>query len=579
MPDASEGWLRSPRLAGAVLLILTLISPRQALAEPQADPGDGPVMSGQKLKWRYPEFSTTEWVVTGLFGALALGMQLVNPLETKLKGGLAFDDAARDALVVEDLEDQRTVRSVSDALLTVITAYPFLVDSLVVAAWYRRSPAVAWQMAQINLQTMAVTLGITSVVKIAVSRERPYSDTCGAERSETLRDCEGDRRYVSFFSGHSSMAFASAGLICMHHIYLDLYNNGVADAGTCAGALGVAAATGLLRVVGDQHYMSDVLIGAAVGTITGFGLPYVLHYQYGKRGRARARDGGAVDAQLVPLANGMAITGIFDETGDLESDTSAPDTLRRADAAPAGNPWRQGQVRPFLSTRVDIGFIFLKPRVSVGYGRPHDVWIGLDVNPLISFEGIGAWGGLRGTLGWLDLRLGARYQYTFSRSFLAPKGSYNKDDIEDRAGPSSSYLSLEAELTTSFPLGPGSLSSELAITYITGVEPGFNVYEETIKVVAAPPWIWRGRLSYLFPLDREKVFKVGLTAEIVGVPGREVYTLRGGLLASVRLMRSLEARLTFMPVWHSEDDLGSAGSDLLLVGVRHRWATGVPVLQ
>ena len=562
-----------------ILLILVFILPGRALAEPEADPGDGHIMSGRRLSWEYPEFSTTEWVVTGLFGALALGMQLVTPLETKLKGGLAFDDAARDVLAVKDLEDQRTVRSVSDALLTVITAYPFLVDSLVVAAWYRRSPAVAWQMAQINLQTMAVTLGITSVVKVAVSRERPYSDTCGGERSETLRDCEGDRRYVSFFSGHSSMAFASAGLICMHHMYLDLYGGGAADAGACAGALGVAAATGLLRVVGDQHYMTDVLVGAAVGTITGFGLPYVLHYQYGKRGRGRARDGGAVDAQLVPLANGMAITGVFDETGDLDPDASAPDTPRRATAAPAGNPWRQGRVRPFLSTRVDLGFVFLKPRVSLGYGRPHDVWVGLDVNPLISFEGVGAWGGLRGTLGWLDLRVGARYQYTFSRSFLAQKGLYNKDDIEDRAGPSSSYVSLEAELTLDFPLGPGSLSSELAITYITGVSEGFNVYEETLKVVAKPPWVWRGRLSYMLPLDRDKVFNVGLTAELVGVPRRDLTTLRGGLLASVRLMRSLEARLTFMPVWHSEDDLGSAGSDLLLVGIRHRWATGSPVLQ
>ena len=571
---------KTPVSRGVFLLIFLLALPRLAHADPAETDDDGPVMSGEKLRWEYPEFSTTEWVVTGLFGGLALAMQMVSPMETKLKGGLIFDDDVRDALAVTDLEDQRTVRSVSDALLTVITAYPFLVDSLVVAAWYRRSPAVAWQMAQINLQTMAVTLGLTQVAKIAVSRERPYSDTCGGERLDTLRDCEGSRRYVSFFSGHSSMAFASAGLICMHHMYLDLYGNRAADIGTCAGALGVAAATGMLRVVGDQHYMTDVLVGAAVGTITGFGLPYVLHYRHGKNGRGgRGRDGGHVDAQLVPLANGMAIAGVFDEAGDLGADETPPDTLQLADKQPTGNPWRQGRPRPFLATRLDLGFLFLKPRVSVGYGRPHDVWFGLDINPLISFEGIGAWGGLRGTLGWLDLRMGARYQYTWNRSFLAPKVSYNKDDIEDRAGPDSSYVSLEAELTVGLPLGPGTLSTELALTYITGVEEGFNVYEETLKVVAAPPWVWRGRLSYLFPLDKEKVFKVGVTAEMVGVPGRDIFTLRGGLLASVRLMRSLEARITFMPVWHSEDDIGSAGSDLLLVGVRHRWATGTPVLQ
>lgn len=101
--------------------------------------------------------------------------------------------------------------------------------------------------------------------------------------------------------------------------YLDLYGRRAADAGTCAAAFGVAAATSTLRIVADQHYFTDVLVGAAVGTITGLGLPWVLHYRHGKAGlRSGDRTNGVVDAQLVPLANGMALTGTFDETGGLE---------------------------------------------------------------------------------------------------------------------------------------------------------------------------------------------------------------------------------------------------------------------
>jgi len=564
---------------GIFFLAVLLALPHPALAEPAEGAEDGPVMSGTKLRWDYPNFNTAQWVTTGLFSALAITMELVGPRETKLRSTFLFDDAARDAMKVEALQDQRTVQSISDALLTLITAYPYLVDSLVVAAWYRRSPSAAWQMALINTQVMAVTLGLTSVAKSMVSRERPYADTCGNERRESLHDCDGRTRYTSFFSGHTSVAFASAGLICMHHMYLDLYGKRAADIGACAAGLGVAAATGVLRMVGDKHYMTDVLAGAAVGSLVGFGLPWVLHYRHGKRGGARTRDGGAVDAQLVPLANGLAISGLFDEEGAMEGDDEHPDALGLAQEAPRGNPWKQGRVRPFLATRLDVGFLFLKPRLSVGYGRPHNVWVGVDANPLLNFEGAGLWGGVRGTLGWIDLRAGARYWYSWNRSYLERRARYDKDDVEDRAEPNASFVSLEAELTFNLPTGPGSMISEFALTYVTGVPDEYNIYEETIKAVVEPPWVWRARLGYMLPVDREKVFKVGLVAEVVAVPRRAIYTMRGGVLVSVRLMRALEARFAFTPVWYNSDDIGSAGSDLLIVGIRHRWATGTPVLQ
>ena len=57
-----------------------------------------------------------------------------------------------------------------------------------------------------------------------------------------------------------------------------LYANSVADALACAGTITLAASTGTLRVLGDRHYASDVVVGAVVGFAVGYGVPTLFHY-------------------------------------------------------------------------------------------------------------------------------------------------------------------------------------------------------------------------------------------------------------------------------------------------------------
>jgi hypothetical protein len=47
-------------------------------------------------------------------------------------------------------------------------------------------------------------------------------------------------------------------------------------AGVWAGAGALGAATGVLRIRAGQHFPTDVLVGAAVGTAFGIGLTYAL---------------------------------------------------------------------------------------------------------------------------------------------------------------------------------------------------------------------------------------------------------------------------------------------------------------
>jgi membrane-associated phospholipid phosphatase len=76
---------------------------------------------------------------------------------------------------------------------------------------------------------------------------------------------------------------------------------------SCAGGYAVAAATATFRVVGDVHYSSDVLTGAILGTVIGYGVPW-LHYRNRSVGAIRT---GNVKMQIVPSALGAGVVGTF----------------------------------------------------------------------------------------------------------------------------------------------------------------------------------------------------------------------------------------------------------------------------
>jgi membrane-associated phospholipid phosphatase len=133
----------------------------------------------------------------------------------------------------------------------------------------------------ITAEVLAVTAGMQSLAALLVARERPYGRRCGSEGlPEDSRDCDGRDRYFSFYSGHTSQAFAGAAVNCMHHAYVPLYGGGAGDTLACIGAFGIAAATAFFRVGTDVHYTTDVATGALLGTATGLLLPWLLHYRH-----------------------------------------------------------------------------------------------------------------------------------------------------------------------------------------------------------------------------------------------------------------------------------------------------------
>lgn len=260
----------------------------------------------------YPEtalrFGVPDFVITVLGGGAALTGALIGPdRENGPKGGVWFDEDVRNALRPSDFNTQLVFRDTSDVLLGLSLAYVFIGDALIHVSWMRKSPEVAQQMALIDAEVAAIAFGASQFTANMVSRERPYGRTCGtSELDEKSAQCTTNDRYLSHFSGHSTLTFAMAAVTCAHHSALDL------SAGKawipCLSGFTTAAVTATFRIAGDMHYATDVLTGAAVGTLVGFAVPAVHYGIFGLRPKA-APLGGRVS--VVPTFGGLSLSGVW----------------------------------------------------------------------------------------------------------------------------------------------------------------------------------------------------------------------------------------------------------------------------
>jgi membrane-associated phospholipid phosphatase len=261
----------------------------------------------QPLEWRWARFTTADLIVTAAAGSITLAASIISPRGAHVSGPILFDRSARRLLRANNLQTRFIFRDASDVGLSLLATWPFFADALASAWWYRGSRDVAEQMALVNLQTLAISGALQGMVNVLVSRERPYGGSCGSrELPDDAIDCEGSTHYRSFFSGHSAFSFTSAALICVDHATHELIG-APWGALSCAAGYAVAATTATFRVVSDVHYASDVLAGALIGTLVGYGIP-MLHYRRVNVGTVQT---GSLRLQLVPTPFGVGAVGTF----------------------------------------------------------------------------------------------------------------------------------------------------------------------------------------------------------------------------------------------------------------------------
>jgi hypothetical protein len=258
--------------------------------------------------------------------------------------------------------------------------------------------------------------------------------------------------------------------------------------------------------------------------------------------------------------------------------------FRGRDARAAGAPvepkqrlsyWEDGEPRFFAAGRIEAG-LYVKPQIAVGYGQPY--WINVNVEAFaISTTAFGAgYAGIRGALPFLDLRIGARYTYSYYRSFLTPKASYTADDVTLPDGPLARYLSYEAELTGVAPVLNGFIFPVITVYRIENTPAGKFVYDESLRGITDPPWIIGLRLGYAHKFGHDGFIKAGILTELILLPDRHERIWRAGPAAQVTLTDHLDVQGTLSLVLSGPDSLGIWHGPFGVLGFVYRWATGDP---
>lgn len=179
--------------------------------------------------------------------------------------GNAFDDGVRDALRWDD-----TAAADATSYVLGFALLPALMMGVNAAS--ARDAGVAVQGAE-DLLLVAEAVAFASVLnqatKFLVGRERPFVHALEDEE-KLLTDKPSDNN-LSFFSAHTTLAFAAA---VSGATVATLRGYDTAPYLWVIGGL-MAFATGYLRIAADRHYLSDVLVGAAVGALVGWAVPWL----------------------------------------------------------------------------------------------------------------------------------------------------------------------------------------------------------------------------------------------------------------------------------------------------------------
>jgi undecaprenyl-diphosphatase len=206
---------------------------------------------------------------------------------------LLADDADADLVGTLDLDDvnwfdrqfmvpyDQTLDTVSDVTCSLSLVSPALLLLLPDSDWKTIGVMYA--------QTLALSYGLRQLGKNLFDRARPYMYFDDAPSED-----DWDQ---SFPSGHTTVAFASASFAS--YVFGTLYPDSRWKVPVAVGSYALAGVTAALRVCSGSHFVSDVVAGAILGTVSGILVPR-LHLD--------RQDDGTVRTTVAVVPSGVVFT-------------------------------------------------------------------------------------------------------------------------------------------------------------------------------------------------------------------------------------------------------------------------------
>lgn len=149
-------------------------------------------------------------------------------------------------------------------------------------------------------ESFALSWGIKNILKFAVHRVRPYMyfGTCEPGAMES-KDFE-----FSWPSGHSTNVFMSAAFTS--YMFCKYYPDSSWRIPVVAISYSLAFGTAALRMASGNHFLTDVLSGAVLGSACGFLVPFAHSLLAKSRGRKKTEN-ETFNLQFLPGAVNVSI--------------------------------------------------------------------------------------------------------------------------------------------------------------------------------------------------------------------------------------------------------------------------------
>jgi len=228
-----------------------------------------------------------------LAGALFLGAAAISPL----------DRSIAVASQHRGFQNNSVLHNAANAFNTAGGAGLVVVP---IAAWavgrVAHQPRVAATAVSTG-EAIVVATAMTEVLKGIIGRARPYA--VGDTLPHQFHPGRGltTEKYASFPSGHSTAAWAAAGILDSELKRYWPHAERIAGPVAYAGA----AAVSLSRVYANKHWASDVVAGAAVGSLAA---RIVAHFNRDYPGNFMDRlflSGGVMPARQISLSSGVPV--------------------------------------------------------------------------------------------------------------------------------------------------------------------------------------------------------------------------------------------------------------------------------